>query len=152
MKKIFIYFVFAVLLSCKKDNVDDGGGNNQTTLSDKIAKTWVANSVKEDGASVYSKGDNSNLKPGYSAFKLDLQKNGTLSLEEIEGTKISGKWRLASNDSKLVLENLQPVPSESGGTLEFTISLANETNLNISATKSNFKTGGTMNTYILIPG
>lgn len=117
-------------------------------LSDKIKKVWTADLVKEGGATVYTKGASSNIKPGYSQFKLDLSSAASVTLVEVDGNTFSGTWEL-QNDTKLVLKNLSPVPTGTGGTLEFSINSASESNLNISRTSQNLKTGNSLNDYLL---
>jgi hypothetical protein len=142
MKKILIVLISIVLFSCGKK------ADAIVPLSDKIKKVWTADLVKEGGATVYTKGGSSNIKPGYSQFKLDLSSAASVTLVEVDGNTFSGTWEL-QNDTKLVLKNLSPVPTGTGGVLEFTISSASESNLNISRTSQNLKTGNSLNDYLL---
>src|SRR5690606_31231911 len=121
---------------------DDKDPKPGASVKDKISKSWVAQSVSEDGTVVYTKGASSNIKAYYSTFKLKLQANGTVELTEVEGSKITGKWSLGSSDTRLLLQELNPAPSESAGTLEYSISAADDKKLTISALKVNHKTGG----------
>jgi hypothetical protein len=142
MKKILIVLISIVLFSCGKK------ADAIVPLSDKIKKVWTADLVKEGGATVYTKGGSSNIKPGYSQFKLDLSSAASVTLVEVDGNTFSGTWEL-QNDTKLILKNLSPVPTGTGGVLEFTISSASESNLNISRTSQNLKTGNSLNDYLL---
>jgi hypothetical protein len=142
MKKILIVLISIVLFSCGKK------ADAIVPLADKIKKVWTADLVKEGGATVYTKGGSSNIKPGYSQFKLDLSSAASVTLVEVDGNTFSGTWEL-QNDTKLILKNLSPVPTGTGGVLEFTISSASESNLNISRTSQNLKTGNSLNDYLL---
>jgi hypothetical protein len=142
MKNILIMLMGIVLFSCGKK------ADAIVPLSDKIKKVWTADLVKEGGATVYTKGGSSNIKPGYSQFKLDLSSVASVTLVEVDGNTFSGTWEL-QNDTKLILKNLSPVPTGTAGVLEFTISSASESNLNISRTSQNLKTGNSLNDYLL---
>ncbi|CAH0996085.1 hypothetical protein EMA8858_02215 [Emticicia aquatica] len=143
MKKIAILFIsfasFAVF-SCKDKTVP---------VSEKIKKTWGANIVKEGSATVFTKGASSNTKPGYSSFVLNLLIAPSVTLKEADGNTFTGQYELVG-DTQLVLKNLNPVPTGTGGTIEFTINSITDTELNITRTTASQKTGGTINTYSLI--
>lgn len=152
MRKTIYFFLTLSLFSCGgSEPKPDGGIPPAVSLKEKISKTWAAQSVSENGTVVYTRGASNNLKSYYNSFKLKLQANGTAELTEVEGTKITGKWSLASNDTRLLLQDLSPAPSESGGTLEYSISAADDKKLTLSALKVNHKTGGTTNKYELVP-
>jgi hypothetical protein len=123
----------------------------QVALKDKISRVWIAKTITEDGNVVYTRGATNNIKSYYTSFSLNLQSSGSVILKEIEGTEISGAWQLSAGDSKLIFQNLNPAPSESNGTLEFTVNAASETAMTITALKVNHKTGGTINKYELVP-
>jgi len=149
---IYILLISLVAASCGGSS---GGDTEEPTpsasLKDKISKTWLPQTVSENGTVVYTRGGSSNIKSYYSSFRLKLQANGNIEMTEVEGTRITGKWSLGSNDTRLLLQELSPAPSESGGTLEYSISAADDKKLTISALKVNHKTGGTTNKYELIP-
>lgn len=154
MRKIVCFFLALSLFSCggSSEPEPNGGGNPPAvSLKEKISKTWAPQSVSENGVVVYTKGASNNIKAYYSSYKLRLQANGSVELTEVEGTKITGKWALGSSDTRLLLQELNPAPSESGGALEYSISAADDKKLTISALKINHKTGGTTNKYELIP-
>lgn len=154
MRKIVYIFLILSVFSCGggSDPEPDKGGTTPTvSLKEKISKTWAPQTVSENGTVVYTKGASNNIKSYYSSFKLKLQANGSVELTEVEGTRITGKWSLGSNDTRLLLQELSPAPSESGGALEYSISAADDKKLTISALKVNHKTGGTTNKYELIP-
>lgn len=143
MKKIAILFIsittFA-LSSCKDKTVP---------VSEKIKKNWAANVVKEGSATVYTKGAASNTKPGYSSFTLNLLFAPSVTLKEADGNSFTGQFELVG-DTKLVLKNLTPVPTGTGGTIEFTINSITDTELDITRTTVSQKTGGTINNYSLV--
>lgn len=142
MKKIAI-LLFAcsfLIFSCGKDKV--------VPVSDKIKKNWVANTVKEGTAIVYTKGAASNSKPGYSSFQLRLLGAPSATLVEFDGNSFSGQYEL-TGDTKLTLKNLSPAPTGTGGTIEFTIDSITDSQLILTRTTPSQKTGGTTNTYTL---
>lgn len=122
-------------------------------LSERIAKTWSANIVREGSTVVYTKGAASNQKPGYSSFKLVLTNvNGTrnVTLTEVDGNTFSGTWELSADEKKLILRNLTPQPTGTNGVIEFTINgEVTDTQLNLTRTAASLKTGGTINDYQL---
>lgn len=142
MKKIAILFVSIGLfvLSCKTTVVP---------VSEKIKKTWTANIVKEGTATVYTKGATANTKPGYSSFTLNLLIAPSVTLKEADGNTFTGQYELIG-DTQLVLKNLNPVPTGTGGTITFTINSVTDTALDITRTTASQKTGGTINQYMLV--
>lgn len=143
MKKIAILFVSLVALavsSCKDKTVP---------VSEKIKKTWTANIVKEGSATVYTKGAASNTKPSYQNFSLNLLIAPSVTLKDFDGNTFTGQYELVG-DTKLVLKNLTPVPTGTGGTIEFTINSITDTALDITRTTASQKTGNTINTYNLV--
>ncbi|MBC7890808.1 MAG: hypothetical protein H7Y12_01230 [Sphingobacteriaceae bacterium] len=127
--------------------------NKTPPLSERIAKAWSANSVKEDATTVYTKGGASNIKPGYASFKLDLRNvNGslTVTLTDVDGNTFTGTWELSADEKKLILRNLNPQPTGTNGVIEFTINGdPTDTTFNLTRTTASLKTGGTINTYSL---
>lgn len=143
MKKIailFISFATFALSSCKDKTVP---------VSEKIKKTWTANVVKEGSATVFTKGAATNTKPGYSSFTLNLLIAPSVTLKEADGNSFTGQYELVG-DTQLVLKNLTPVPTGTGGTITFTINSITDTALDITRTTVSQKTGGTINNYSLI--
>lgn len=122
-------------------------------LSEKIAKTWSANVVKEGSTEVFRKGAASNQKPGYGSFKLALTNvNGTrnVTLTEVDGNTFTGTWELSADEKKLILRNLTPQPTGTNGVIEYTINgEVTDTQLNLTRTAASLKTGGTINDYQL---
>ncbi len=141
MKKVAILFVSIGLfaLSCKTSVVP---------VSEKIKKTWTAQTVKEGSAVVYTKGGTS-TKPGYSNFVLNLLIAPSVTLKDFDGNTFTGQYELVG-DTQLVLKNLSPVPTGTGGTITFTINSVTDTALDITRTTASQKTGGTINQYSLV--
>ncbi len=125
--------------SCKKD---------PPPLSERIAKVWSPSSVQEGSAVVYTKGGTTNVKPGYSKFSLNLNQSGSVTYTEFDGNTFSGQWEL-NGDNKLILKNLNPQPTGTNGTIEFTISDFSDGMMTLTRTTSSVKTGGTVNKYVL---
>jgi hypothetical protein len=145
MKNILIItFIFAIFSCGKKEDP----APVIIPLSTKIKKVWTPETVKEAGTLVYTKGATGNTKAGYLQFKLDLSSATAVTLTELDGNSFTGTWEL-QNDTKLVLKNLNPVPTTTTGTIEFTVNSASETILNISRISQNPKSGNTLNDYLL---
>lgn len=142
MKKIAIllltcsFFIF----SCGKDKT--------VPVSEKIKKNWVANTVKEGTAIVYTKGAANNTKPGYTSFQLRLAASPSATLVEFDGNSFSGQYELVG-DTKLILKNLSPAPTGTGGTIEFNIDSITDSQLILTRTTPSQKTGGSTNIYTL---
>jgi hypothetical protein len=126
-------------IGCKKD---------PPPLSERIAKTWSASTIREGSAVVFTKGGASNAKPGYANWKLVLTTSGSVTYTEFDGSVFTGQWEL-SGDNKLILKNLNPQPTGTGGTIEFDITSFEDTMMTLTRTTSSVKTGGTINQYTL---
>ncbi len=129
-------------MSCSKQKVK--------AISEIIQKVWVSNIIKENNLAVFTKGNTSNIRAGYAQFKLNLS-TGTVSITEFEGSVFSGQWELSADNKKLILKNLSPQPTGTTGTIEFEINAASESQLSLSRTSINQKTGSTLTSYDLIP-
>ncbi|MCE7042972.1 hypothetical protein [Dyadobacter sp. CY312] len=116
-------------------------------LSERIAKAWTAESVKEGAATVYTRGGSSNTAPGYSNFRLNISAS-SVSYTEKEGSTFVGTWEV-EGDSKLILKGLNPQPTGSGGVVEFSIVSIDDAKLVIKNLKASPKTGNTINEYTL---
>jgi hypothetical protein len=128
------------LAACKK----------KPPLSERIAKAWVAESVKHDNVQVYIGGGDNNSAPGYSNYALRLNSDKTVTLTEFEGTTFTGTWELRG-ETGLILRGLGPVePTGSNGTLEYTIKSIEDNKLVISLVSTSIKTGNTINEYTLV--
>ncbi|MEO6281839.1 MAG: hypothetical protein ABIN80_19615 [Dyadobacter sp.] len=120
-------------------------------VSERIAKAWTAESVKHGNDVAYTRGGSANQFPAYSGFRLTLTNASgakTVSFTDVDGTTFTGNWDL-DGDSKLILKDLTPPPTASGGTLEFTITSLDDAKLVLTRLKSSPKTGGTINEYTL---
>ncbi|QKZ15654.1 hypothetical protein HU175_04185 [Spirosoma sp. KUDC1026] len=124
------------------------GGKKVAPVSERIAKVWTAQRAEENSTTVYTRGGTSNAKPGYSAFKLDLSNPPVARYNAFDGNLFVGQYSLTS-DTRLVLTNLNPAPSESGGTLEFDISDLTDNSVVLTRISGDRKTGGTINKYTL---
>ncbi|KQS25367.1 hypothetical protein [Dyadobacter sp. Leaf189] len=119
--------------------------------SERIAKAWTAESVKHGSAVAYTRGGSNNSVPGYSAFRLTLTNSSgsmTATLTDWDGFTTNGTWALDGN-TKLILKDLVPQPTGTGGTIEFTINTLEDSKLVLTRLKGSSKTGGTINEYTL---
>jgi hypothetical protein len=145
MNKIFLGIILISIIgfvSCKKTAT-------VTPVSELIKKSWTPQTVREGSTTVYTKGGTGNIRAGYSSFVLNLSSPPSVSLTEFDGNTFTGTYEL-QGDTRLILKGLNPQPTGSGGTIEFTISSATATNLELSRTTANQKTGGTINSYSLV--
>ncbi len=117
-------------------------------MTERIAKVWSANTIKEGSTVVYVKGGASNAKPGYANYKLNLNQDGTVTYTEFDGNTFTGQWEL-NGDNKLILKNLNPQPTGTNGTIEFDITEFSDGSMVLTRTTSSVKTGGTINQYTL---
>lgn len=120
-------------------------------VSERIAKAWTAESVKHGATVVYTRGGSGNIEAAYSGFRLTLTNTGgtkTVSLTDVDGKTFTGNWDL-EGDTKLVLTNLTPQPTGSGGKLEFTISGLEDSRVVLTRLSASPKTGNTINEYTL---
>lgn len=136
-----LFFGLFILVSgCKKTPTPP--------VSERIAKVWTARLVDENQTTVYTRGGTTNVRPGYSNFKLDLSSATAVTLVEFSGEQFKGQWSVPT-DTKLVLSNLSPQPTGTNGTIEFTIGTLTDTELVLTRTTASQKTGGTINKYTL---
>ncbi|MPR34707.1 hypothetical protein [Salmonirosea aquatica] len=126
-------------VGCKKD---------PPPLSERIAKSWSASTVREGSTVVYTVGGASNAKPGYANFKLVFNSSGSVTYTEFDGSTFTGQWEL-NGDNKLILKNLNPQPTGTNGTIEFDITSFDDTMMTLTRTTSSVKTGNTINQYTL---
>lgn len=140
----YIVLVLALVTAgCSKKKV--------TPLSERIAKTWTAEAVKEGTVVVYTRGGSSNTRPAYSAFRLTLTNTGgvqTATYTEFDGNTFTGTWAL-EGETVLTLTGLTPAPTGSGGTIKFTITSVADTKLVLTRLSTSPKTGNTTNEYTL---
>jgi hypothetical protein len=129
-----------VTAGCKKKSAEP--------VSQRIAKSWTAETVKEGTVVVYTRGGASNIQAGYSNFKLTLNSDGTVTYTEFDKNTFSGKWAL-EGETKLVLSGLNPQPSGSNGTVTFTIASLDDNKVVLTRGETSPKTGNTINQYTL---
>lgn len=146
-RSTFIHF-FALIAAL---TLFAGCGKDKTPpVSERIAKRWTATKVEESNTVVYTKGGATNVRPGYANFLLDLSSPSSVTLKEFEGSSFTGTWEV-QGENRLILKGLTPQPTNTNGTIEFTINSINDTELVLTRTTANQKTGGTINKYTLAP-
>ncbi|WP_266362743.1 hypothetical protein [Tellurirhabdus rosea] len=144
MKRTAFVGLMAVLTTllmvtgCKKES---------KPISEIIAKNWTAQKVEEGTSTVYTKGGQTNVRPGYSQFQLNLASPPSVTYKEFDGNTFTGQYEVT--DSKLTLKSLTPQPTGTNGTIEFTINSASENELIITRTTASQKTGNSVNKYTL---
>ena len=138
MKAIYFLLILGFLVVGCKPKV--------TPLAERIVKSWTVSSVKEGNNVVFTQGGTTNIRPGYTSFRIELQSSGTVVFTDFDGTRFTGQWEL-QGDTKLVLKNLTPQPTGTSGTIEFTISDFTDTSMTLTRPTANVKTGGTVNVY-----
>ncbi|WP_461138484.1 hypothetical protein [Spirosoma pomorum] len=124
------------------------GGKKVAPVSERIAKVWTIQKAEENSTTVYTRGATGNAKPGYSGFKLDLSNPPVARYTAFDGNLFVGQYSLSS-DTRLVLSNLNPSPSDANGRVEFDISDLNDNSVILTRTEGDRKTGGTINRYTL---
>ncbi|WP_254561584.1 hypothetical protein [Dyadobacter diqingensis] len=129
-----------VAAGCKKDKTKP--------VSERIAKTWTAETVKHGVAVVYTRGGASNVQAGYSNFKLALSSDGSATYTEFDKNTFVGKWAL-EGETTLVLSGLTPAPSGTNGTIKFTITSLDDSKVVLTRIDASAKTGNTINQYSL---
>ena len=131
--------LFSLLSGCKKTTT--------APVSERIAKAWTAKTVDENSTTVYTRGVTSNVR-NYASFKLDLSAPPIVKYTEFDGNTFSGQYSVPS-ETRLVLTGLNPAPTGTNGTIEFTINSIDDTNLKLTRTTASQKTGNTTNVYTL---
>ncbi len=135
-----VFSVLIVVSACK---------SKQKPLSERIAKAWIAETVRHNNTVVYEKGNSGSSAPGYSGYQLILGSDNTVTLTELDGTTFTGTWEL-QGETRLILRNLGPKePTGSGGVVEYTIRTIEDNKLVLLSVKVSVKTGGTANEYSL---
>jgi energy-coupling factor transporter ATP-binding protein EcfA2 len=146
MKKQNILWLFVGILLI---GMSGCGKTKVAPLSERIAKNWSANIVKEGSTTVYTKGASTNAKPGYSQFRLNLSSQTSVTLIEFDGNSFAGQWEISTDEKTLTLKNLNPQPTGTGGTIAYTIGEITDTSLRLTRTAASAKTGNTVNDYTL---
>jgi hypothetical protein len=144
MKRIiYSLLAFAMLIV-----VGSGCKKAAKPLSEVIGRVWSAQLVKEGSSTVYTKGATTNIRPGYSNYKLNLSSATSATYTDFDNLVFTGQW--AVTDNTLTLSNLNPSPTGTNGTIVFTINSSSETELSLTRTTASQKTGGTLNQYNLV--
>lgn len=142
MKKNLYFIALLLFAACQPKKVEPVD----------IGIVWKAKSVKENGMLVYTEGNASNAKPGYTRFRLDLTSKEQVVFQDVDGRRLTGQWSLSTDNNRLILENLTPPPSESAGNIEFYINTPpTRQQLSLKRTNESRKTGNTVNEYELVP-
>lgn len=116
-------------------------------LSDQVRKVWTVQTATENGTLVYTKGATGNIR-NYALYRLDLSSPPTVRLTEVDGNTFSGQYDVQA-DSRLILTNLNPQPTGSGGRLEYVLGAVTDNSIELSQSSTNLKTGSTRNVYRL---
>ncbi|MEZ0608532.1 hypothetical protein ACAW74_08455 [Fibrella sp. WM1] len=149
-----LVFVTLFGIGCKTAGSDPTLTPQPTkSVADIIAnKSWKALRVQEGTVTVYQDGRSDNIYPGYRNYQLTFT-GQKVKLTEFTGEVFDGDWTALDNSSRtyLALRNLTPTPTNSGGTVEFDVNSFSDTQVVITASKPNLKTGNTINVYTLIP-
>ncbi|GAB3249334.1 hypothetical protein GCM10027347_06360 [Larkinella harenae] len=144
MKKLTALLMLALMAGCQPKPVKP--------VTDLINKIWKANTVKEADMLVFTLGAPANLKPAYTTYRLDLSQPEKATLKDIDGRLVTGTWTVSTDNKRLILDNLNPKPTSTGGIIEFYILTAPDgSTLNLQRTAESRKTGNTVNQYALIP-
>ncbi|MBN8826335.1 MULTISPECIES: hypothetical protein [unclassified Spirosoma] len=123
-----------------------------TPITSLINKVWKANTVKESEVLVFTLGATSNIKPGYTNFRLDLSKPDQVILKDVDGRVTTGTWSVSTDNKRLLLDNLTPKPTNTNGLIEYYILAEPDgSTLSLERTAESRKTGNTVNQYALIP-
>jgi hypothetical protein len=138
-----------LLLTCFLCSQLTGCKPKVSPISERIAKIWTAQTVREGSTLVYTKGANANIRSGYVNFKLDLSSATSVTLTEWDNNRFTGQWEL-QNDTKLILKNLTPQPTGTNGTIEFSLSDFMDNTMKLARTTASVKTGNTINSYELV--
>ncbi|GAB2560538.1 hypothetical protein [Spirosoma areae] len=141
---VLLLFVLISLGSCQVRQVKP--------ITDLLAKVWKANTVKEADRLVFTLGSATNIKPGYTNYRLNLSQPDKVSLKDIDGRLVTGTWRVSTDNKRLILENLTPKPTNTGGIIEYYILAEPDgASLTLERTAESRKTGNTIDQYSLIP-
>ncbi|GAA4410851.1 hypothetical protein GCM10023187_35960 [Nibrella viscosa] len=144
MRPIAILLLICLTVGCQPKAL--------TPINQLIGKVWKAQSVKENTVTVYTEGASSNVRPGYTRFRLDLSRPDKAILIDIDGRTTTGTWSLSTDNQRLILENLEPKPSATIGTIEYYIlGTPTATDLQLQRTAESRKTGNSVNEYVLKP-
>ena len=138
--QISVLFIFAIT-ACDK--------NKLPSVQERISKLYTVDKVTHDGIIVFVRNGTNNLFPGYSSFRLDLSVPGTANLREYTNQNFAGTF--SATDNMLTLSGLNPVPSNSNGTVTYIIDSISDDGkmVQLTASSANPKTSNTINVYTL---
>ena len=138
--QISVLFIFAIS-ACDK--------NKLPSVEERISKIYTVDKVTHDGIIVFVRNGTDNLFPGYSSFRLDMSIRPTVNLREYTSQNFKGTF--TATDNTLTLTGLTPEPTNSGGTLTYTINSISDDGkmLQLTATSKNPKTSNTINVFNL---
>ncbi|QHV94153.1 hypothetical protein [Spirosoma endbachense] len=143
-KQLSLLLVLACFGGCRPKSV--------MPITNQISKIWKANTVTEANVLVFTLGTTTNIKPGYGNFLLDLSQPDKASLTDVDGRLTTGTWTVSTDNKRLILNNLTPKPTNTGGIIEYYILTAPDgSSLKLERTADSRKTGNTVNQYDLIP-
>ena len=144
MKKIILYsLILLCFVGCQAKVI--------TPITDILSRVWKANIVNEGETLVFTLGSTTNIKPGYANFRLDLSQPGKVSFNDLDGRLVTGTWTISTDNKRLILDNLNPKPSSTGGIIEYYITGdPTSASLNLERTAESRKTGNSVNKYQLI--
>lgn len=142
--KLVLLFLLVSLGSCQPKAVKP--------ITDLLGKVWKANTVNEADRLVFMLGATTNIKPGYVNFRLDLSQPDKVNLKDIDGRLVTGTWSVSTDNKRLILDNLNPKPTNTGGLIEYYILAEPDgSSLQLERTSESRKTGNTIDQYALIP-
>lgn len=155
MKKINILMLMVAFAGIFQLVGCSSGGDDPKPVTDLIKqKIWKAKEVQEKTTSnttfekVYVNGQANNIKEGYSKFRLAFTSATAVELTEYDGTVFKGTWALENNNTTLKLSNLVPTPT-GVTTIEYISLTVTETELNLTRTTNNPKSGASTTQYNL---
>jgi hypothetical protein len=119
------------------------------TVTEQMSKSWKVTSAKEDGTTVFTSGDGSSLRLGYSDFKLDLTSLSAAKLTAVDARAFTGKWSISADGKTLTLTELNPEPTGTGGTIAYDIAGLTATAVLLTRNTTNRKTGAAKTEYQL---
>jgi hypothetical protein len=119
------------------------------TVTERMNKSWTVLSVKEDAATVYTKGDAASLRKGYSDFVLNLSSLSSAKLTAVDGRTFTGTWSISADGKTVTLLGLTPEPTGTGGTIAYSIDNLTDTALKLTRNSVDKKTGAAKTEYEL---
>jgi hypothetical protein len=145
MKRLNYYlFLILICMGCQPKKIEP--------IADILGRKWKAQMIREGNQVVFNLGSNQNIKAGYANYRLDLSSPAQAILRDIDNRTLTGTWAVSTDNQRLIIENLNPKPTGTIGTIEFYIKEPpTQEALKIERTDESRKTGNTLNYYQLIP-